>query len=228
MWRQVLGAVLAVGLVRTPAVGQTQTGSNDKPNFSGSWTLDRDLSDNPRQSGSESAVSGQGQHPSQRGGYGGYGRGGGYGGMGRGGYGGYGGSGRPGQVSPDDQKKIEELGREAKSPSPTLTISHSTANIAISDAQGHTRFFQTNGSKDQHQLDSGIVTSTTKWDGNRLVMDYDLGSGRKLTYTYSIVPATRQLLVQVRFDNGQGQTRSGGPQITKYVYDPAPARRGKD
>jgi hypothetical protein len=146
-----------------------------------------------------------------RGGFGGYGRG------------GFGGSRAP-QDSTGDQSKIQELTNEVRNPSPTLIISHSDPSLTITDSQDRTRVFQTNGKKDTHQLDSGAVESTTKWDGNKLVTEYDLGSGRKLRYVYSILPNTRQLLEQVTFDGGQGQSgRSSGP--IKRVYDTARPQR---
>ena len=119
---------------------------------------------------------------------------------------------------------MQELINEVRKPSSTLVISHSDPSLTITDSQDRTRVFQTNGKKDTHQLDSGAVESTTKWDGNKLVTEYDLGTGRKLRYVYSILPNTRQLLEQVTFDGGQGQSaRSPGP--IKRVYDAARPQR---
>jgi hypothetical protein len=119
---------------------------------------------------------------------------------------------------------MQELINEVRKPSSTLVISHSDPSLTITDAQDRTRVFQTNGKKDTHQLDSGAVDSTTRWDGNKLVTEYDLGSGRKLRYVYSIMPNTKQLLEQVTFDGGQSQSgRSSGP--IKRVYDPARPQR---
>jgi hypothetical protein len=117
---------------------------------------------------------------------------------------------------------IQEAISEARSPSQSLVVSHSAANIAITDARGRTRFFQTSGAKDKHQLATGTLESTTTWSGDDLVIQYDLGNRRRLTYTYSLLPATHQLVVRVRLESS-GQY--GGRSInTKYVYD---AARGK-
>ena len=41
---------------------------------------------------------------------------------------------------------------------------------------------------------------------NKLVTEYDLGAAGSCGHVYSIVSTTEQLLVQVTFDGGQGQT----------------------
>src|SRR5262249_51713760 len=107
---------------------------------------------------------------------------------------------------------------DVRSPSPTLTVSHSAANIAVTDARGRTRFFQTTGAKDKHQYDAGTIDSTTAWIGDQLVTQYDLGNGRRLTCTYSLVSETRQLVVRIRADGG-AQFGGRGAATYKYVYD---------
>jgi hypothetical protein len=212
-------AAVALGATCLTAVGRAQSRPADKPNFSGDWTLNRELSDEPRV-GAEAARGTDDRRGGggRRGGFGGgMGGRGGFGGMGRRGYGG---GGRQ-EESADARTKLQELADEARLGSETLTISHSGANIAVTDSRGRTRFFQTNGSRDKHQLVTGTIDSTTRWAGDQLVTEYDAGNGRKLTYTYSLVPNTRQFLVRVRIDGPSGGAVS--PPI-KYVYDRARAR----
>jgi hypothetical protein len=217
-WITVAGLVMLIG----GASPRAQPPSGDKPNFTGSWVLDQDLSDNPQQVGFPSSNSGQTSPRSGGGGRRG-GSGGGFGG--RGGFGGgvFGGGSGGGrqqpQMSQDERNKIEELTNEVKNPSSSLLISQDASSLIITDSHGRERVFQTNGKKDPHQYDSGTIDSQTKWDGNRLVTEYDLGSGRTLRYTYSIVANTKQLLEQVEF---VGQARTSAP--IKRVYDPAPAK----
>jgi hypothetical protein len=113
---------------------------------------------------------------------------------------------------PDRRMTIEELTSELRNPSASLTISHADPTLAVTDARDRTRLFQTDAQKDPHQVGAATVLSTTKWDGNRLVTEYDLGNGRKIRTIYSLVPGTRQLLEQVTLANGQ---------TMKRVYDPA-------
>jgi len=211
--------------------GDRQSPSAEKPNFTGSWVLNTELSDTTPQVGFGGAPDTSGNERrggGRRGGGvgGGIGGGGGFGG--RGGFGGgYGGGGAAGrkrvQDTPEQREKIAALTDEVRYPSSTLLISHSDTSLAMTDAKDRTRLFEINGNKDTHQLGSGTVDSKTRWDGNKLVTEYDLGSGRKLRYTYSIVQNTKQLLEQVVFDGGQD--RSGrAAQPIKRVYDLAPAR----
>ena len=58
----------------------------------------------------------------------------------------------------------------------------------INDAQNHTQFFKTDGSIDEHQLGSVTVTSTTHWEGSRLVTAYALSSRQQLVFTYTLLP----------------------------------------
>jgi len=118
----------------------------------------------------------------------------------------------PAASSTDRRVTIEELTSDLKNPSASLTISHADPVLAVTDARDRTRLFQTTAQNDPHQVGAATVLSTTKWDGDRLVTEYDLGNGRKIRTIYSLVPGTRQLLEQVTFANGQ---------TMKRVYDPA-------
>jgi hypothetical protein len=131
------------------------------------------------------------------------------------------------QDSAENQERIRELAEEVKYPSESLHISQSDTDLTITEANEHTRVFQTNGKKDTHQLDGGSVTSKTAWDGQKLTTEYDLGSGRKLRYTYSIVSTTKQLLEQVSFDGGQTSARGQAAAVIKRVYDAAPGGQAK-
>jgi hypothetical protein len=189
---------VALGLVSAVATGRGQSPFAGKPNFSGAWTLNTELSDAPMQSGVSANESDRGA---------GRGR---SGGMGPGGY-------RGERFGPtvnrsDQRSALEELTSELTNPSASLMISHAGPTLTITDAKDRTRLFQTNGQSDPHQVGAATVPSTTRWDGDRLVTEYDLGSGRRIRIVYSLIPATRQLVEQVTFANGQ---------TMKRVYDPA-------
>ena len=53
---------------------------------------------------------------------------------------------------------------------------------------------------------------------------YEVGQAGTLTYTYSLVPTTKQLVIRVNFERRPGQP---GPFEIKLVYDPAPAARAE-
>jgi hypothetical protein len=207
---------VALGLLSAVTTGHGQSASAGKPNFSGVWILNRALSDAPPQPGIGARASGPGGDQGDRAGRGGRGefdRPAGGGRLGRTGDGGYRGE-RSGPTAnrSDRRSAIEELTSELRNPSASLTISHADPTLAVTNAQDWTRLFQTNGQKDPHQAGAATVLSTTKWDGDRLVTEYDLENGRKIRIIYSLVPGTRQLLEQVSFANGQ---------TLKRLYDPA-------
>jgi hypothetical protein len=60
------------------------------------------------------------------------------------------------------------------------------------------------------------VTSTTHWDGSRLVTAYSLTSRQQFVCTYTLRPATKQLVLRVRRDVTEVQ-RGTEPEL-KLVY----------
>jgi hypothetical protein len=162
----------AIGLaVASPAPAWAQTvppaatSTEAAANFSGTWSLDRNISDDPSQANFAASGSQRGQRP---GGFGGR--------SGRrgGGLGGFGGS-RPGNrdtadaSTPDERTRLQVLTDELKKGSASLVISHLDPSFVIDDAQDHAQFFQTTATPDEHHLGSVTVTSTTDWEGSRLV-----------------------------------------------------------
>jgi hypothetical protein len=196
---------VALGVLSIVATAGAQSPSIGRPNFSGAWTLNRDLSDASAQRDSGAAVShkesarsdpptvppsefdravGRGPLPSSR---------------------------------SASINEVDQLIGELKDRSPSLTISHADQVLTVTDARERTRLYRTNGQRDPHQVGAATVLSTTRWDGDRLVTDYDLGAGRRIRIAYSLIPPTRQLVEQVTFANGQ---------TIKRVYDQArPIRR---
>jgi hypothetical protein len=182
---------VALGLLSTVAIGRAQPVSAGKPNFSGVWTLNRDLSDKASlvepgaARGDFDRVTGRGRSDA----------------LGDGGYRGE----RYGRApaNRDARSAIELLVRELRNPSPSLTISHAGSTLTVTNAQDRTRLFQINGQKDPHQVGDATVFSSSRWDRDRLVIEYDAGGGRTIRITYSIVPDTKQLLEHVSLANGQ-------------------------
>src|SRR5579864_9121762 len=107
-------------------------------------------------------------------------------------------------MTSEERSRLQELTNQIKRSSAELTISHSDPTLAITDPQGHTQLFQTDGSKDQHQLPSIMAESTTHWDDAHLVTEYELSSSRKLVYTYTLVPRTDQMSIRIRLDATRG------------------------
>jgi len=211
-------AGIAIVLLAEVASVPAQSPAAGRPNFSGVWILNRDLSDIPSLPGVSAGSSGRSDQDSRPGG------------VGPGSIDGVAARGRPGgpptdgyrgerygQRSnlPDGRAANEDLTSDLRNPSSSLTISHADPTLTITDARDRTRLFQTNGQQDPHQVGAATIQSTTKWDGDRLVTEYDLGNSRKIRIIHSL-NASRQLLEQITFPTGQ---------TIKRVYDPAPRRR---
>jgi hypothetical protein len=214
-------SILALGLAAIcSASGRAQTtaAANDRPNFSGTWSIDKDISNDPAQAAFEaSSDQGRRQAGRQNGGFGG-----------RGGYGGFGGArfgGGQGQSNrtnetppgtPEERMRLKEFTDLVKRSSGSLVISHADSSFAITDGQGRTQLFQTNGAKDTHALATATVTSTTHWDGSRLVTEYDMGTIGKLVSTCTLLASTKQLVVRMRLEMPERQ-RTALPEL-KLVY----------
>jgi hypothetical protein len=205
----------AVVSVRAHSAPASPPQASDKPDFSGTWQLDRGISTDLTSLTFEPRANGDNQRASMgRGGYGGRGGGGG------GGFGGFGGrntSRAPAKTgTPEEQARLKELTDQIRSGSATLVISHHEPTLAISDAQGKTRFLKTDGGTDQNQLASSTIESTTRWEGSRLITDYTLGTSRMLAYTFTLLPATKQLVIRIKLEDSQNP-RAAGPEA-KLAY----------
>jgi hypothetical protein len=207
-----LTTAVSLAIISSLASGRAQPSSAGKPNFSGVWTLNRGLSDAPAQRVGAPNLSAQGGDRTDRpAGPSGFDRS-----TGRGrsdverddGYRRE--RGRPADGR-DRRRTVEEVAAQLTAPSPSLTISHADPMLIITNAKDRTHVFRTNRQRDPHQVGTETVLSATRWDGDKLVTEYDLGAGHTLRVTHSLISATGQLLEQVRLANGQ---------IIKHVYDP--------
>jgi len=184
-------------------------------NLAGTWTFDSYLSDNPQQVAAairadlgqtESTLFGDPMEGSR---------------YGRGGYGRRGqppqGAGRTTPPSAEEQKTIDALTQPVRYPPTTLRISQAPDSITLGD-QANAQTLQTNGKREPQVLDTVRVERAARWEGPQLIVDFDLGKGRKMTYTYSLAPTTHQLVVRVTFERAPNQP---GPFEIKFVYDPA-------
>jgi len=113
-------------------------------------------------------------------------------------------------------KKTRALLDELMTATPRLSVfQREEGRIVFVDADGHTRTFMTNGKKERHQLQSGTVDTSTKWDGVTLVQQSTLGGGVKVTQTFAIDDAQRLVISTTLDDSPMGKLPSH-----KRVYDP--------
>ena len=216
--RQLTCAVLAIAIAAGGAVVvQTQAaGSAGNVDLSGRWTLDTYLSDNAEQVAAALRIDlglGSGQQRSIPIEGGRYGRGRGRSDLPP--------AGRPTEVSAAEQNRLEEMVAPLRYPPATLTISQTADAVTFGGAQGESRRFAPNNSRDKQTVGGNSIETRTRWEGPQLVSEHDIGSGRKITYTYSIVPTTKQLLVRISIERGLGDV---GPFEIKQVYNKEAAR----
>lgn len=212
-------AIAAVVVAVWPAGAHAQTIPMGRPDLSGRWTLDVHLSDNPEQVARairintgqvvDSGVGGRGTERGRpagidqrrdRGGPGGEGRA----------------TGATAQVAPEDLKKIAELTDAVQFAPPSLTIAQTASTFTLTGTRGGTQTLSTNGKAEQQTLDAGVVERRASWEGPTLVVAYDVGRAGILTYTYLLVPTTKQLLIRVNFERERGQP---GPFEIRLVYN---------
>jgi hypothetical protein len=187
--------------------------SEARPDFSGTWALDRSISNDPTKA---SFAPVQARNNQSAGGFGG-GR--------RGGRGGFGGGSRPADRTaddrtPDERTRLQALTDQLRKGSATLVVSHHEPSFVINDAQDHTLFFQTDDTTNDHEIGVGTISSTTHWEGPRLVTEYNLSSRLKLVFTYTLLAETKQMVLRVRLDDTERRRAIG--QELKLVYSLAP------
>ncbi len=212
--------VFAVATLAGTMLVRAQDLPSGQPDFSGTWVLDTHLTDNPAQVNREIEIdTGQNAGDDLFGGAGrgrsAFGRPG--DGRGRGGERGPsgGGAGRE-PLNPADRKKLDELTEAVRFASPTLTIAESEEEVAITTSRGSVETLHPNGKTDKRALEAGPVDRVAMWEGPTLVVAYDVGHAGTLTYTYLLVPTTKQLLIRVNFERVRGNP---GPFDIKLVYD---------
>ena len=184
----------------------------EKPDFSGTWALDRNISTDPGQIDFGPGTTTNRQP--KRGGIGGFG--------GFGGRGGYrprtNGQGPGEALTQVEQERLKAITDQLKTASGTLVISHHDPDFVVNDAQNHTFFLHTTGVNEENHIGATTINSSTHWDGARLVTECVLGSRLTLVYTYTLVPTTKQLVVRVARQSGDRE-RAG--QDVRLVYRPA-------
>jgi hypothetical protein len=211
----------------TPLVrAEDRVDANTRPDFSGTWRLNEDLSEDPRTKMQEAGGGHGGRGGGVgRGGGGGEG-GGGFGGMGggggrrgMGGGGGRRGGGDSGERSGDGASRLGETLAAQK----VLTISHKDPELVIRDLNGRSRTFFTDARKVEEERSEGTAKIQTKWKGRSIVVVAKLGD-REITDTYERAADGARLFLTTKMEGGRA------PFSFRRVYEtpltPMPAEAG--
>jgi hypothetical protein len=184
-------------------------GAADHPALAGAWSLNREQSAGQRSGAPDPDRDGA---PRRRGGGGRAGMGGPMGGSGIGG-----GMGRrPGTDDREEMERRRELMREVLEPPTRLSITVEDPLVIFTYGDGRVVRYRADGKKEKHQATSGTVETKTKWMPDHLEIETALSDGMKVTHSYAVKDAVRQLVVTVAM-NGERTSRDRPP--TTLVYD---------
>ncbi len=180
--------------------------AQDGPNIAGTWVINREDSDDPREAMQEAMQQGGGPGDGQKGG-----------GRTRGGSSGRRPTGTrdPGAVgaSPEQMQRIQRLMREAARAAQRIVIEQTDSTVVVTTDRGQRVLFSDNR-KIETTAPNGIdMELKTKWDGNKLKVETKWDGGVKITEEYEL--QDEQLNLNIRIES----TRPRRRVRFKLVYD---------
>jgi len=169
----------------------TASGAQTPPSLAGKWTLNRALSQWPREVGFDvdfnvPPIEGQdgtdrsarGRRPPSR-------------------------MMRP--ESEDEARRVRLLTDEVREPPASVTVTQSETDIAFSDDHGRSRTFHPTGKEEVIDLGGVPIVAIVRWEGAQLVVLYEVEQGRQLRYAFSRLTGPDRLTVDAQFiDHGKG------------------------
>jgi hypothetical protein len=195
--RAVVGALLVLSSIWTASLS-----AQNPTDLSGSWTLNRQLSQFPSELGFSASFLDTSRTGADDGG-------------------------RRGPVAPrvqsqsaEDAQRVRFLTDEVRVPYERLTLSVTPATVTITPDRAPARSFQPGKRDEAVTLGPVTASATASWELDRLVIIYKAETGRTLRYTYSLNASPRQLIVDVEFIE-----RGGGDKVRR-IYEPATAAPG--
>jgi hypothetical protein len=178
-------------------------------NLAGTWKLNVEESDDPRERLRQASTSSSGQGGGRPPG----GMGGGWPGMGgHGGYGGNGGGRRAGGGESDEEHQKMQL---FAAPAQQMTIVQKEPEIDINDDSDRKLAAFTDGRKIEKSKDSNNQQFDAKWDEYRLVMEGKDPRGNKYERSYEVLEGNQQLRETLYLKVGRSNTEVS----IRYIYD---------
>jgi hypothetical protein len=187
-----VGAVYGQGKPAAPAPGELE----------GTWKLNRELSQFPRDLGFGMDVIGGGRttitDPGGRGG---------------------GQSVSPGlaanrPASREEAENSRQLVDEVRNPPAQLTVAVNAGTIVVTNDRGRVRTYYPDGREAFTTLDAAPVATVSRWEAGRLIIRYKVEPGREVRYTVSRKASPPQLVVQADL------LERGGRDSVIRVYEP--------
>jgi hypothetical protein len=194
-------AVMAAACVAVMS-GQGRPAAPAAVDLDGTWKLNRELSQFPREVGFGMDVTGAGRPAA---------------GETR-----MAGAEDPGLVanrpaSREEAENSRQLVAEVRNPPARLTIARKDGSITVTDERGRARTYHPDGRESFTPLDAAPVVTVSRWEGGRLIIRYKVEPGREVRYTVSRKASPPQLVVQAEL------LERGGRDTIVRVYEPAEA-----
>ena len=188
---------MIAALLGAPALTPVRLVAQAAGELSGTWTLDRDASQFPREIGFDADFlrlpSGDGSASGA-----GRGRGGGSGGN-AGGGGGFQPALRPQGESFDDAQRRQRLTDEVRTPPVRLTIVETPEVVTFSDDAGNVRRVHPSGRAETLSIGGTPVLTVAHREAGRLIVLYAVADLRQIRYTYARSEGNAGLTVDVEF-----------------------------
>jgi len=189
-----LAGIAAVAAAAHPSAAQPQTSSP----LNGVWTLNRALSQFPKEFGFTIDVSSTAAEAPATSGGGGRGR--------RGGSRSAGGPAAGPRESYEDNQRVQLMTTEARTPPVRLMIVDSGAAVTITNELGQSRTIHPNGRQEPVEIQGVVFMTTSRRDGDRLIADFQVEQDREVRYTFSPTASPHRLGVDVELlERGSGQ-----------------------
>ena len=195
-------AALVVAASVAAVSGQGRPAAPVPIDLDGTWKLNREQSQFPRDLGFGMDVIGGGRTTITD----------------SGGRGGGGSSVSPGLVanrpaSREEAENSKQLVNEVRNPPAGLTVASSAGTIVVTNEGGRARTYYPDGRETFTELDAAPVATVTRWEANRLVIRYKVEPGREVRYTVSRKASPPQLVIQAEL------LERGGRDTAVRVYD---------
>ena len=180
--------LVAASFVSTPTAGQSTSP------LAGVWTLNRSLSEFPKEIGfNVDWIVPDPNDPAAAGG----------GGRGRKASGGGGRSSAPRPQSSEDARRVQLLIGEVRNPPVRLMIVDNASAVTITNELGQSRTLHPTGKGESIEIQGVPVTVVSKRDGDRLVATYHAEQDRDVRYTFT--PSSNRVAVEVQLlEHGTG------------------------
>jgi hypothetical protein len=188
----------------TIVIGQGRPAAVAPAELAGTWTINRELSQFPRDIGFGMDVVPAGRSVDS------------------GGIADEGRSGNPRSLTSRPLTEAEarnsrQILDEVRTPPARLVIAQSAAAVTMTLPGGRVRTFHTDGRDEAQTLDAGPLITSARWDGGRLVVRYKVEPGREVRYAYARTDDPPQLVVSAEL------IERGGHDTVVRVYEPAKA-----